>query len=193
MRFIARAAALAVYCVALASPALAQMPDPARVAAQKAAMDKLAFLDGEWRGPSKMLVGKDTWRTMTQAERVGPMLDGSVRVIEGRGYEADGKLNFNAFAVISFDPDTKAYTMRSWQGGRVGDFPIEVIENGFKWDLEAGPSVKINYVATVKDGVWTEIGARSTNGGPAVKFYEFSVTRLRDTSWPASGFVGPAD
>ena len=31
---------------------------------------------------------------MVQAERVGPRLDGTVRVLEGRGYETSGELSF---------------------------------------------------------------------------------------------------
>jgi len=46
---------------------------------------------------------------ITQTERIGPFLDGSVKVIEGKGYEADGKPTFNSFGTISFNAATKAY------------------------------------------------------------------------------------
>ncbi len=44
-----------------------------------------------------------------------------MRVVEGRGYEADGTLSFNAFATISFDPGTGDYTLHSYAQGQVGD------------------------------------------------------------------------
>src|SRR3954468_15993891 len=66
--------------------------------AQRTALQPLAIFDGTWRGPAQVL-RPEGWMTITQTERVGPMLDGSLRVIEGRGYGADGRMQFNAFAV----------------------------------------------------------------------------------------------
>ncbi|RZJ04580.1 MAG: hypothetical protein EON89_07095 [Brevundimonas sp.] len=73
--------------VLLAAPlsAQAQMPaSPAGSPAQREALDRLAFLDGEWRGTATVH-GPGGTTVLTQTERVGPMLGGSVRVIEGRG------------------------------------------------------------------------------------------------------------
>jgi hypothetical protein len=185
----------ALLCAAplTAAPALAQQGyDPApRIAAQKEAMKALAFLDGEWRGPAKSLRNDGGWHAIVQTERVGSMLDGAVKVIEGRGYEADGTVSFNAFAVISYDPDRKTYSMRSYSAGQTGDFPITPTPAGFKWEIPAGPQMKIQYEAIVKDGVWTEAGWRMPANGEPVKFIEFTVTRLKDTSWPQAGLVGP--
>jgi hypothetical protein len=178
--------------MAVAPPAMAQGTyDPApRIAAQKEAMKAFDFLDGEWRGPAKTLLSDGSWHTLTQTERVGPMLDGTVKVIEGKGYEADGQVSFNAFAVISYNPDSKAYSMRSYAAGRAGDYAIAPTPTGFTWDIPAGPNMTIHYEATVKDGVWTEVGTRVfKSGGEPVKFIELSVTRLGDTAWPAGGSV----
>lgn len=192
MRPLYLAATLVFASLAFAPASFAQGPDAEkRLSAQREAMRALAMLDGEWRGPAKSLRNDGQWHSMVQAERVGTMLDGAVRVIEGRGYEAGGELSFNAFAVISYDPDTKAYTMRSYSAGRTGDFPIVPTPTGFTWEIQAGPEMKIAYEATVKDGVWTEIGHRIPKSGAPVKFIEFTVTRLGDTTWPAAGFVGP--
>lgn len=192
MRGVIVAGLMAVAPLAIAAPALAQGAyDPApRIAAQKEAMRAFDFLDGEWRGPAKTLLQDGSWHTITQTERVGSMLDGTVKVIEGRGYEADGRVSFNAFAVISYNPDSKAYSMRSYAAGRAGDYVIAPTATGFTWDIPAGPNMTIHYEATVKDGVWTEVGTRVfKNGGEPVKFIELSVTRLGDTGWPAGGVV----
>lgn len=193
MRSIVLASLIATASFALAAPSFAQgsYDSAPRMAAQKEAMKALAFLDGEWRGPAKSLRNDGGWHPMVQAERVGAMLDGTVRVLEGRGYEENGELSFTAFAVISYDPDKKAYSMRSYSGGRTGDFPIAPNATGFTWEIQAGPDMKIAYEATVKDGVWTEIGTRIPKSGPPVKFIEFTVTRIGDTSWPSAGALGP--
>jgi hypothetical protein len=162
-----------------------------RMAAQREAMKALSMLDGEWRGPANTLLANGSWHSLAQTERVGPMLDGTVKVIEGRGYEADGTLSFNAFAVISYDPDTKAYSIRSYSGGRSGDYPIQPTPTGFTWQIQAGPNMKIEYEAIVKDGVWTEVGTRAPKDGERVKFIEFAVSRLDDSAWPAGGAVSP--
>lgn len=191
---LALVVALIAAPVTFAASAFAQGPNnEARVSAQREAMKALAMLDGEWRGPAKSLRNDGQWHEMVQAERVGTMLDGTVRVIEGRGYEQSGELSFNAFAVISYDPDTRAYTMRSYSGGRTGDFPIVPTATGFTWEIQAGPNMKIAYEAIVKDGVWTEGGTRIPKDGMPVKFIEFSVKRLGDSAWPASGVIPPRD
>jgi len=113
-----RIAVVALVLLSLAAPVavLAQgRPDPAvLLAAQREAMTRLAMLDGEWRGSAWNVSPSGEKHTLTQTERVGPFLDGAVRVIEGRGYEADGKVGFNALGVISYKPDAKAYSIRSY-------------------------------------------------------------------------------
>lgn len=192
MRGLIVAGLMGLTLIATAAPVMAQGAyDPApRIAAQKEAMRALDFLDGEWRGPAKTLLQDGSWHTLTQTERVGSMLDGAIKVIEGTGYEADGKASFNAFAVISYDPDKKSYSMRSYAAGRQGDYVIAPTPSGFAWDIPAGPNMTIHYEATVKDGVWSEVGTRVfKSGGEPVKFIELIVTRIGDAAWPGEGVV----
>lgn len=165
-------------------------PDPEKLlAAQREAMAKLSFMDGIWRGTAAMQM-PGAKHELTQTERVGTMLDGAVRVVEGRGYDADGKLAFNAFATISYNPTTSAYSMHSHAQGNVGDFPLTLTADGFIWEIPAGP-MTIRYHAVVKDGVWTETGDRVVPGQDPVRFIEIRLQRIGDTSWPAEGAVGP--
>ena len=122
--------------------ALAQgAPDPAaRIAAQKEGMAPLAFMDGVWRGPAATTLPSGEKRVVTQTERIGPFLDGSVKVIEGRAYDSEGKVGFNALGIISFDPDKRAYSMRSYALGHSGDFAIRRTDDGFVWEIPAGPA-----------------------------------------------------
>ena len=116
-RFSTSAAAL-LFITAMAGLGLPahshERPDPAKlIQAQQQAMAKLAFMDGQWRGSAWTLLPSGEKHTLTQTERIGPMLDGAIKVVEGRGYDATGKVVFNAFATIVYNPATKAFTMNS--------------------------------------------------------------------------------
>ncbi len=165
--------------------------DPATlIAAQREAMQRLAFMDGVWRGPAWTIFPSGEKHTITQTERIGPFLDGSVKVIEGRGYEPDGKATFNAFGIISYDLSKRVYTMRSYAQGRVGDFVLTPTPDGFVWEIPAG-SMTIRYTAVVKDGTWREVGDRVMPGKEPVRFFEMNLKRVGDTSWPAGEAVSP--
>ena len=175
---------------AAASPSLAQeRPNPATlIAAQRDAMAAFKAMDGVWRGPAWTILPSGEKHSMTQTERIGPFLDGSVKVIEGRGYESDGRVGFNAFGIISYDPTTKAYAIRSYAMGRAGDFVIKPTPGGYTWEIPAGPTT-IRYTAVIKDGTLKEVGDRLAPGKEPVRFFEMNLTRVGDTTWPAEGAV----
>lgn len=165
----------------------AQGPDLAAIAAQKEALRALSVMDGVWRGPAWTMLptGK---HEVTQTERIGPFLDGALKVIEGRGYDASGAVTFNAFGTISYDADKKAYTLHSYALGRAGDFVLTPTADGYVWEIPAGP-MTIRYTAVIKDGAWKEIGERVTQGQPPVQFFEMNLKRVGDTDWPAAGAI----
>lgn len=173
---------------AFAQSASHHAPDPATlVKAEKQAMAPLANMHGIWRGEASINMG-GTQRKITQTERVGPMLDGSVLVMEGRGYDADGNPSFNALGVVSYDPAAKVYHMQSHAQGRAGDFPLTLTDDGFAWEIKAGPTT-IHYTATISDDTWHEIGVRKLPNGKSVNFFEMTLKRVGDTGWPAAGAV----
>jgi hypothetical protein len=192
---IAPLALLLAGSAAAAQPASAPAPSPsgpwdpaARLAAQREAMKALAFMDGAWRGEAR------TERLPTgfvHTERVGPLLDGTVRLVEGRSYDEKGGTRFNAFAIISYDPARRTYTMHSHAMGFAGDFPLEVRPNGYSWTQPAGRGATIHYTATVDGTEWREVGERRTDGAPPEKVFEMLVHRLGPTAWPQQGAVGP--
>jgi hypothetical protein len=166
-------------------------PDPATlIAAQREAMVPLAFMDGVWRGPAWTIVPSGEKHTITQTERIGPFLDGSVKVIEGRGYDPDGKVTFNAFGTISYNPATRAYTLHSYAQGNVGDFALTLTADGYVWEIPAGP-MTIRYTAVVKNGAWREVGDRIMPGNEPVRFFEMNLKRVGDSNWPAAGAISP--
>ncbi len=177
--------------VPLAATAQQGRPDPAALTtAQREAMQRLAMMDGVWRGTASTILPSGEKHAVTQTERIGPMLDGSIKVIEGRGYEPDGTAAFNAFAVISYNPATKTYTLRSHAQGQVGDFVLTPTADGFVWNIPAGPAT-IRYTAVIKGGSWHEFGDRIVAGQEPVRFLDMTLTRVGDSSWPAAGAISP--
>lgn len=172
------------------SPGVGQgRPDPATLlASQREAIKPLAFMDGVWRGPAWTILPTGEKHEVTQTERIGPFLDGAVKVIEGRGYDDTGKVAFNAFAIVSFDPARRAYTMHSYAMGMVGDFALTPSDSGFVWVIPAGPAT-IRYTAVIRDRKWREIGERLVEGQAPIQFFEMNLVRLRDTDWPAAGAI----
>jgi len=171
-------------------PVIAQAPpNPAvLIGAQRDAMKVLAVMDGVWRGDAWTILRSGEKHSITQTERIGPFLDGSIKVIEGRGYDADGKVSFNAFGVISYDPAAKAYVLHSYAQGRAGDFPLTPTTDGYVWEIPAGPG-KIRYTAVIKSGSWREIGEQVMPGRDPVQFFEMNLKRVGDSSWPGAGAV----
>ncbi len=177
---------LALVATSAALATFAQAPDPAPVlAAQKEAMRAFAFMNGVWRGPAWTLLPGGGKREITQTERVGPFLDGTLKIVEGRGYLPDGTVGFNAFGVISYDVASKKYTMRSWAQGRTGDFPITPKPDGYAWETPAGPGAIVRYTATVRGDAFREVGDRIVEGREPVRIFEMDLKRVGDTAWPA--------
>lgn len=189
------AAGLVLAATAALVPAISAEPerhDPsAKIAAQRAAMAPLARLDGLWRGTATLHLPTGETHALIQTERVGGFLDDSIKVIEGRGYDADGKVEFNAFAIISFDADRQAYNFRSYAHGQAGDFVFKPTDDGFTWDIPAGPAT-IRYTAVVTEDTWTETGVRMVPGQNPVPMVTLALKRIGDSEWPAAGAV-PAE
>jgi len=188
MKQFLRAAILAALLVPLA-PAAAQNADPQAIAAQREAMGRLAWMDGIWRGPATTQTPSGP-HSITQTERIGPMLGGTLKVMEGRGYNADGSTGFNAFGILSYDPATSTYRLHSYAQGRAGDFVLTPTGDGYVWTIPAG-TFSIRYTATLAAGTWTEVGDRLVPGQPPQRFFEMRLSRASDTDWPAANGPDP--
>lgn len=186
-----RIVTLAAAVLLSATPAAAQMSaSPNGSAEQRAAIARLDRMNGEWRGTA-VTTTPGGQITLTQTERVGNLLGGSIKLVEGRGYAADGSTQFNALGIISWDARAGRYVFRAHAQGFSGDYPFEATEDGFRWEAPAGPGAKIQYVATIKDGVWHEVGNYVAEGRPPVRYIEMRLTRVGDSAWPAAGAVSP--
>lgn len=159
-------------------------------AAQDAAgpLAPFAWMDGRWRGEARVMT-RNGPVTITQTERSGELLGGRVRLVEGKGYNPDGSIGFNALGVIA--PMTEGgFEMRSWTLEAAGAFPIEVAGQGFRWETPGGPNAVIRYSATFDGTTWTEVGQRVAEGQPPMEIFRMVLTRVDDTDWPAAGALG---
>lgn len=188
--FFLRSAALGAACVLAAASAVAQTPpDPGPLlAAQREAMAALQSMNGVWRGSAWTMRPSGEKHTIVQTERIGPFLDGTLKVMEGRGYEPDGRVGFNAFGIVSYDPQSRRYSMRSYAQGLAGDFEFVPTADGYRWEIPAGPA-KIRFTATIKDGTLHEIGERLMPEREPVRFFEMTLQRVGDNDWPAAGVI----
>ena len=182
---------LVLAATASCAAAHAQQPDTAALlAAQADALKTFAMLDGAWRGPATVMQPDGSRFAFTQTERIGPFLGGTVRVIEGRGYDDNGAVRFNALGIVSFDPASKSYTFHAQAQGHVGDFAFVPTGDGYRWEIAIGPAT-IRYVATVKDGELHEVGERIVPGREPLQIFEMRLKRVGDVDWPAAGAVPP--
>jgi hypothetical protein len=180
-----------LFAAALALPlaAIAQNADEkAQIESQRKAMAPLDYMNGVWRGPATTVRPSGEKHSITQTERIGPFLGGSIKVLEGRGYDASGEVTFNALGVVSFDPAKNAYTLRSWALGRTGDFVLTPNPTGYSWEIPMGPN-KIVYTAVIKGDDWHEVGDYVAPGKPPARFFEMRLKRVGPTDWPAGSPV----
>ncbi len=147
---------------------------------------------GVWVGPAEGTNRDGSKYAVTQTERMGPMLDDDVIVIEGRGYKADGSTGFNALGIVSWNAQTKKYELRSYTQGYAGTFDFTPTDHGYIWEIPAGPGAVIRYTATVT----ADHRRRSANfivtGKPPLKNFEMNLKRVADTDWPAGNPVSPS-
>lgn len=175
---------LAAIAAMLMSAPAAAGEAPARVVRSTA---PLAFLDGLWVGEATAYAPDGRAFPMKMMERVGPMLGGEVRVLEGKASDADGRTLFNAFSVVAPAAADAAYAMRSYTPGRTGAYELRMTgPSSFAWSYAHG-GARFRYTAKVENGVWTEVGERLNADGSAARHFEMKLKRSDDTDWPAAG------
>jgi hypothetical protein len=188
----ASTAAAAPPTAAAAAPAPDGGPPPVQPTPGLAAgMARLAFMRGVWAGPATGTARDGSRYTVTQTERMGPMLGGDVVVIEGRGYHPDGSTGFNAFGVVSYDPRADKYELRSYAQGQAGTFELRPTPTGYVWEIPAGPDAIVRFTATIQGDRWREVGEFVAAGRPPVPTFEMNLRRVGDTDWPLGTPISP--
>lgn len=161
----------------------AQDYDPATLAA----MEKLQFLAGKWKG--------STWSRTREGEKVEgrvveivePELNGAILTLEGLGAAGDPEakgveLSHHAFAVVYFDPERGQYRMHSYKDGKFLDAELRVTgENAIRWGFDVPNGGRVRFdIALDGAGRWTETGAWSADGESWMPFFGMTLERAEE-------------
>jgi hypothetical protein len=153
------------------------MPD---LNAQRAAMQKLAFLIGKWSGEARILRGPNQWLDVHQTEEAQFKLNGLLLVIEGVGRsKSDGQAVLQAFGLISFDDESATYRMRAFNDGRFLESEVKLLDepNAITWGFSLGPYKTKSVLRINERGDWTEFAELTVGSDPPKKLIELTVRR----------------
>lgn len=156
----------------------AQAADAPDKAAHQAAMQKFAFLVGEWEGSGSIAMGPGPRQPFTQTERIQFRHDGTLLMIEGHGKHAStGASVHDALAIVTYDAPKGKYRFRSFAAvGRYAEAEAIVDGNRMTWWMKPGP-VTVRYTIVVDNGIWKEIGESSPDGKTWTPFFEMTLRK----------------
>ena len=162
---------------------MTQLPRNPDLNAQRAAMQRLAFLVGNWDGEARLLHGLD--QDLHQTEEVQYKLAGLILFIEGVGRgKSDGQPVIQALAIISFDDETGTYRMRAFNNGRFLESELKLLEQdrAIGWGFALG-EIKTKSVLRINDkGEWTELAEITIGSQLPKKLLELTVRPARSSS-----------
>ncbi|MCK6617414.1 MAG: DUF1579 domain-containing protein [Cyclobacteriaceae bacterium] len=149
----------------------------------KQEMQKLDYMAGKWKGEASMRQPNGTLLKVNQEEDIQFKLDGTILLIEGTGRNPEeGKVSFNALAIISYDLQKKEFQMKShvMNGNQTNAYFKIVKENHFEWGFDTPQKAKIRYniILNPSDKSWIEKGEYSPDGNNWFPFIEMNLTKL---------------
>jgi hypothetical protein len=157
---------------------MAQLPRVPDLNAQRSAMGKLEFLVGKWSGEARLLRGPDKWVDLHQSEEAQYKLDGLILIIEGVGRaKTDGQTVLQAFAIISYDDESRAYQMRAFNDGRFLETNVKLLEEamGMTWGFTLGEIRTHSVLRINESNEWTELAEIEIGSQPPRKLWELTV------------------
>jgi len=165
----------------VAGSALAQ----ADAAAQRAAMDKLAWLAGQWEG-SATTQGREGEQRALSSDTVRRAAGCTALLVQGRHHRMQqdgtrGETVHDTAGLLSFDPASGKYRFTTQlQDGRGGVFDGTVQGDTFSWRLPL-PDGHIRYdIARNERGQWSELGFFCRNGAECRPFFRMTLDRKGD-------------
>jgi hypothetical protein len=150
---------------------------------QIAAMRRLGFMLGYWRGSGWTVVEGRQVR-FEQEESVRSRLHGEIITVDGRANDPGSRddVRFSAFAIVGYDIAAKAYRWRAYSAGNCIEVPLDVGEQTFRWEFEAAPGTLVRFDAHVAGDSWRQVGQVSADAGAAwSQTFEMDLTRV--DSW----------
>lgn len=149
--------------------------------AQLAAMKKLDYMVGDWRGEGWIEMGGRRF-AFTGGEVVQRKLNGVALLVEGSffGNRPDGTTIpvHTTLGVITYDFKSEKYRFASWLAtGTSGERELELTADGWRWEIRS-PSSVVRYVFRLSEkGEWIETGERSTDGTTWKQFFEMRLKK----------------
>ena len=152
---------------------------PPNPEAQRAAMEKLGFLVGSWKGESHSLDASGELKPLVQTEEVHYRLGGLVLEIEGVGRTRDGKVVSDVIAMYWFDQAAGTYRSRSFgSGGLFSETTVQLAPEGKRISRSVGfGQATTSCVARIDEkGDWKELCETTVGSQPAVKSFDSTVS-----------------
>ncbi len=147
----------------------------------KEKIQALRFMEGDWAGSGWVMTQEAGRVEFTQKEKITFALNGSLLQIAGQGWNPEGKMIHNAYAVISYDPIANEYAMHSFlENGRQTKAQFEPQGDGeIKWWFSPNPGQPtiIEYTINISEDTWVEKGRYSPDGTQWFPFIEFTLTK----------------
>lgn len=139
----------------------------------KAAISKLAFIVGDWKGEGWMMGQDGQKHSFTQTETIRFKIDSTAILIEGRGMN-NGKVIHNAMAILSYNQTDKYYNFHSYlANGREGKFKAELLDEKLHWY----PMENMRYIISLNEnGQWHETGEMK-RGDQWFQFFEMNLDK----------------
>ena len=169
--------------VGFGTAARAQMQAPS-LEAQRAAMQEVMGLVGEWSGEGWVQMGPQGRETFRIDEVVTEKLDGLALLVEGHGQseEPDGSLRttHRALAVLTWDAAREGYSFQTHTAqGYHTDADLEVLGEGvLRWSYSVPGGRDIRYTIELRDARWIETGSISMDGGETwMEFLQMTLER----------------
>lgn len=154
-------------------------------------MEPLNWMKGRWEGEAWFDDGTGKHHKLFRMERVGPLLGGSIIVIEGASFEMNGApAAFNDFNIISWDEPTFRIRSYAYGAGWDANNRLETTPTGYVWKSVAGPTT-FRYIGTHSGDQWREVCEEIDSTGRVTIRFEMNLHRVGETDWPAAGLSMP--
>lgn len=168
-----------LFALLLISNLSAQMPDFSKEV--QSAMSKIAVMEGKWKGEGWRMNPDGSKSNSNVLENIQFRLEKSVLLVEGLGTSEDGKVVHNALGIISFNPISKQYNMKSYlSSGLSTEATFEVIESNksFNWWFKDSRGGTIKYKINIEENNWNEVGDYSFDGVNWRNIFEMNIKKI---------------
>jgi hypothetical protein len=173
---------VAAFLLALTAGAAFGQADP--LAAQRSAMEKLAWMPGAWEGQSVTRTPEGEKRSVS-SEAIRSAAGGLAIMIQGRHWRqleggGRGDVVLDTAGMLTFDAASGKYKFATQlQDGKAGTFDAELKGDVFSWGFPVRGGA-IRYDITRENSQWNERGFFCREGAPCVPFFQMTLDRKGD-------------